>query len=286
MHRRITGKLVIATHNPGKLAEMRELLAPHGVEAVSAGELGLGEPDETGDSFRANARIKAIAAAQGGAASGLRRRFRIGGRCARRRARNFFGALGRPEQGFYRGDGADRAPAAGARRDHAATAQGAFRLRAVRRLARRSSRGGRGARRRHFGVAAARHRRLRLRSGVHARRTCAHLRRDDQRSRSTACRRSASACRTAPAPSSSWRRSALSRAEHLHAAGRKPSASMCTGRFACRNARIAISTAMSGMPRSTKNVLRAPLRARSRPPPRARRAARSPRSFSAAARRR
>ena len=64
MHRRITGQLVIATHNPGKLAEMRELLAPYGVEAVSAGELGLDEPDETGDSFRANARIKAVAAAK------------------------------------------------------------------------------------------------------------------------------------------------------------------------------------------------------------------------------
>jgi len=64
MHRRITGKLVIATHNPGKLAEMRELLAPYGVEAVAADELGLGEPDETGDSFRANAQIKAIAAAR------------------------------------------------------------------------------------------------------------------------------------------------------------------------------------------------------------------------------
>ena len=63
-HRRIEGRLVIATHNPGKLAEMRELLAPYGVEAVSAGELGLAEPDETGDSFRANARIKAEAAAQ------------------------------------------------------------------------------------------------------------------------------------------------------------------------------------------------------------------------------
>src|SRR5215813_998129 len=62
MHRQITGKLVIATHNPGKLAEMRELLAPHGVEAVSAGDLGLGEPDETGKTFRANAAIKAIAA--------------------------------------------------------------------------------------------------------------------------------------------------------------------------------------------------------------------------------
>lgn len=64
MHRRITGKLVIATHNPGKLAEMKELLAPHGIEAVSAGELGLGEPDETGRDFRSNAAIKAIAAAQ------------------------------------------------------------------------------------------------------------------------------------------------------------------------------------------------------------------------------
>jgi XTP/dITP diphosphohydrolase len=63
-HRRITGKLVIATHNPGKLVEMRELLAPYGVEAVSAGELGLDEPEETGDSFRANAQIKAIAAAR------------------------------------------------------------------------------------------------------------------------------------------------------------------------------------------------------------------------------
>jgi XTP/dITP diphosphohydrolase len=64
MHRHITGKLVIATHNPGKLAEMRELLSPHGVEAISAGELGLAEPEETGGSFVANAKIKAVAAAQ------------------------------------------------------------------------------------------------------------------------------------------------------------------------------------------------------------------------------
>jgi XTP/dITP diphosphohydrolase len=62
-HRPIRGRLVIATHNPGKLAEMRELLAMYGVGAVSAGELGLPEPDETGTSFRANARIKAEAAA-------------------------------------------------------------------------------------------------------------------------------------------------------------------------------------------------------------------------------
>jgi XTP/dITP diphosphohydrolase len=64
MHRRIEGQIVIATHNPGKLAEMRELLAPYGVAAISAGELGLDEPEETGDSFRANAAIKAVAAAK------------------------------------------------------------------------------------------------------------------------------------------------------------------------------------------------------------------------------
>jgi XTP/dITP diphosphohydrolase len=63
-HRRITGALVIATHNPGKLAEMRDLLAVYGVDAISAGELGLPEPDETGVTFRANARIKAEAAAK------------------------------------------------------------------------------------------------------------------------------------------------------------------------------------------------------------------------------
>ena len=63
-HRPIAGRLVIATHNPGKLAEMRDLLALYGVDAISAGELGLLEPEETGASFRANARIKAEAAAK------------------------------------------------------------------------------------------------------------------------------------------------------------------------------------------------------------------------------
>jgi XTP/dITP diphosphohydrolase len=67
-HRRITGRLVIATHNPGKLRELRELLAPHGIAAVSAGDLGLPEPEETGTTFAENARIKAYAAA---AAAGL-----------------------------------------------------------------------------------------------------------------------------------------------------------------------------------------------------------------------
>jgi len=67
-HRRISGRLVIATHNPGKLAEMRELLAIYGIVAVSAGELSLPEPEETGTTFRANARLKAEAAAR---ASGM-----------------------------------------------------------------------------------------------------------------------------------------------------------------------------------------------------------------------
>jgi XTP/dITP diphosphohydrolase len=64
MPRRLEGKLVIATHNTGKLAEMRDLLAPHGVVALAASELGLPEPEETGESFAANAMIKARAAAK------------------------------------------------------------------------------------------------------------------------------------------------------------------------------------------------------------------------------
>jgi XTP/dITP diphosphohydrolase len=62
--RKLTGPVVIATHNPGKLAELRELLAPFGVAAQSAGELGLAEPEETGKTFVANAHIKAMAAAK------------------------------------------------------------------------------------------------------------------------------------------------------------------------------------------------------------------------------
>jgi XTP/dITP diphosphohydrolase len=64
----IEGKIVIATHNPGKFSEMRELLEPYGVETISARDLGLAEPEETGSSFIANAELKARAAAK---ASGL-----------------------------------------------------------------------------------------------------------------------------------------------------------------------------------------------------------------------
>jgi XTP/dITP diphosphohydrolase len=56
--------LVLATHNAGKLAEMRDLLAPFGVRVLSAAELGLAEPAETEASFVGNARIKAHAAAK------------------------------------------------------------------------------------------------------------------------------------------------------------------------------------------------------------------------------
>lgn len=59
-----SGKLVIATHNAGKLREISVLLAPFGLECVSAGELGLPEPAETGTTFVENALIKARAAAE------------------------------------------------------------------------------------------------------------------------------------------------------------------------------------------------------------------------------
>jgi XTP/dITP diphosphohydrolase len=62
------GRLVAATHNAGKLEELRTLLAPYPVEVVSAKELGLAEPEETEETFVGNARIKAHAAAK---ASGL-----------------------------------------------------------------------------------------------------------------------------------------------------------------------------------------------------------------------
>lgn len=61
--RKLTGaRIVIATHNKGKLEEFAALLRPFGVQAVSAGDLGLAEPAETETSFAGNARIKAVAA--------------------------------------------------------------------------------------------------------------------------------------------------------------------------------------------------------------------------------
>jgi XTP/dITP diphosphohydrolase len=69
MARRFTHpKLVVATHNHGKASEIRTMLSPFGVEIISAGELGLPAPKETGTTFEQNAKLKALAAAR---ASGL-----------------------------------------------------------------------------------------------------------------------------------------------------------------------------------------------------------------------
>ncbi len=66
MPRRFTGdRLVLATHNQGKVRELADLMRPFGVDIVAAGTLELAEPEETGTTFEANAELKALAAAQG-----------------------------------------------------------------------------------------------------------------------------------------------------------------------------------------------------------------------------
>lgn len=60
----VSRRLVCATHNAGKLKELRALMAPFGLTVLSAGELGLPEPEETADSYRGNAELKALAAAR------------------------------------------------------------------------------------------------------------------------------------------------------------------------------------------------------------------------------
>ena len=244
--RQLSGRLVIATHNPGKLREMRELLAPYGIEAVSAGELGLAEPEETGTSFRANARIKAQAAA---AASRLPAFADDSGLAV--------DALG-GEPGIY------SARWAGPNKDfrHA--------MRTVEDKLR--ARGGHkpNQRRAHFVSAlcvawpdghveefeAAVDGTLvwpprgdtgfRLRSDVPARRPRPHLRRDDERGEAR--------------PAAARQRPVASRPRVPQARGGVPwtaltaavsplSASTCIGRSACRSARIATSTAMCATPR-------------------------------------
>ena len=65
MRRHFSGKtLVVASHNKGKVQEIRDLFAPFDIETISAGDLGLAEPEETGETFRANAELKALAAAK------------------------------------------------------------------------------------------------------------------------------------------------------------------------------------------------------------------------------
>ena len=66
MARRLTSKkLVVASHNPGKVREISELLKPFGLEVISAGDLNLPEPEETESTFAGNAKLKALASAKG-----------------------------------------------------------------------------------------------------------------------------------------------------------------------------------------------------------------------------
>ena len=63
--------LIVASHNAGKVREIKALLGPHGILPVSAGDLGLAEPEETGLTFAANAELKAHASAKGGGHAAL-----------------------------------------------------------------------------------------------------------------------------------------------------------------------------------------------------------------------
>ena len=144
---------------------------------------------------------------------------------------------------FRRAMDEDRRQAARARRDDAGAPHGAFRLRALRRLAGRSCRGIRG----RASTARWSGRRAATRASATIRCSCPTATRAHsakcRAKRNMACRRAAKACRIAPAPSSSSRRRALT--ERLK---QTPSASTCIGRSACRNAPIATSTAMSATP--------------------------------------
>ncbi len=93
--------LVLATHNAGKLAEITDLLAPYAIEVKGAGELGLPEPEETGDTFEKNSALKALAAAE---ATGLTALSDDSGLCV--------DALG-GEPGVYTADWAEKADGSG-----------------------------------------------------------------------------------------------------------------------------------------------------------------------------
>ncbi len=96
MTRKLDGKrLLVATHNAGKLEEIADLLKPFGVEVVGAAEMDLPEPEETGTTFVENARIKAHAAAQATGLPALVGRFRHRNRRARQGAGCLYRRLGR-----------------------------------------------------------------------------------------------------------------------------------------------------------------------------------------------
>ena len=110
MPRRFTDpKLVIASHNPGKVREIADLLVPYAVDVVSAGGLGLPEPEETGATFTANALLKSEAAAQGAGLPALADDSGACGARPRRRAGHILGALGRSRARFHGRHGTGRA---------------------------------------------------------------------------------------------------------------------------------------------------------------------------------
>ena len=244
---------------------MRELLRPYGIDAVSAGELGLAEPEETGTSFAENARIKANAAAMASRLPAFADDSGLTVDALDGDPGIYSARWAGPDKDFGRA----MQTVEDALRERGALAAGpaarAFRLRALRRLAGRPRRGIRGRGRRHAGLAAARRQGFRLRPDVPARRPCPHLRRD-------AGRGEAWPAAAGPGPVASRPRVPQAGGglpwTALTAAASRPSASTSIGRSACRSARIATSTAMCAMPPSTSLASRAPLPPRSpRPPP-------------------
>ena len=109
-------RLIVASHNAGKVREIAALLGPLGIEAVGAGTLGLAEPEETGETFGANAALKARAAALASGEPALADDSGLVVSGARRRARHLLRPLGRAGEGLSRRHGAHREGARRARR--------------------------------------------------------------------------------------------------------------------------------------------------------------------------
>ena len=174
MHRRFEGgPLVIASHNPVKVREIADLLAPHGAQAVAARDLGLAEPLEAGDTFRANAETKARARRPSRRPAGPGRRFGLVGRRDWRGAGHPFGALGGTGQELR----PRHAKTRGRTRRHCRPPR-PLRLRPRALLAGRPLRDLRGVRLRESCLATAGRHGIRLRSGLRTGGRRRHLRRD------------------------------------------------------------------------------------------------------------
>lgn len=104
----IPGRLVVATHNAGKLTEILQLLGSYGVEPVAAGDLGLPEPEEDGPTFIANAEIKAVAAATATKLPALADDSGIVVESLDGAPRHLYRTMGRARAGFFPGDAPNR----------------------------------------------------------------------------------------------------------------------------------------------------------------------------------